>query len=74
MKRFFVIVVLVFLGNDNASGRLRKFQEGKDFCIVLNVIYLFSAPYIKTCRRNEPNMANCILNSINLIKPQIVSG
>ncbi|KAG5682953.1 hypothetical protein PVAND_012270 [Polypedilum vanderplanki] len=31
-------------------------------------------PYIKTCSRNHPNMANCILNSINSLRGVLSSG
>ena len=34
----------------------------------------FSAPYIKVCKSTDADLANCIINSVNLLRPKLKEG
>lgn len=39
-----------------------------------NVEFYFLADYIKVCNRKDPDINNCIVDSINKLKPQLFKG
>lgn len=69
-----IFTVLLVLGAQNAFGRLRKKFSIKNFNKILNYFTINSAPFIKPCRKNEPNIANCIMKTIYQLKPVLISG
>lgn len=35
---------------------------------------MFTAPYIKVCGRRNPNLNQCVINSVESLKPTLVNG
>lgn len=40
----------------------------------INFAFLFSAPYIKQCREDDPKLTDCIISAINHVKPWMAKG
>jgi hypothetical protein len=44
------------------------------FTSVLKPLSLLPAPNIQTCRRNDPNISECIVRSVTALLPRLATG
>jgi Haemolymph juvenile hormone binding protein (JHBP) len=35
---------------------------------------LFTADYLHVCKKTDPNLSSCVYNSVNTLKPYLVTG
>jgi hypothetical protein len=77
MNRLQIIVFVFLVANhnfiDECFGRLRNYHLPVNFQsdFIENVV---SAPNIKICSRNDPNIAKCIIESVSLLQPRLGNG
>lgn len=42
--------------------------------IFTNIIYIFSASFLKICHRSDPRLNDCVKSSVELLKPLLGNG
>ncbi|XP_044266493.1 protein takeout-like [Tribolium madens] len=64
-----VVIKLILVFSDKMGSKL--------FIVFLGIVCFASAaipPYIKVCKSSEANLASCIIESVNLLKPTLKEG
>lgn len=63
---------MVFLITINCE-EIRKFPSHVNQCNLINNV-LLAADFLKVCKKSDPKINECVYNSVNNLKPYLVTG
>ena len=53
---------------------MEKNRNCNAFSVNMSLNFYFSAPYFETCQRDQPDVNECLLNSLRNLLPSLVKG